>query len=354
MDLKEGRRKFDENKTKERQLNKLKLTEKKKEKKKQTKICPILTIIPIILFLFFILPFFHAWANSLTIKLHFCNHFLCVVYSLIWLVFSISTYYLVKNKDKENKAEETEKKKEDKNISNRILIIIYLVVLIVGIVFMNVITCDESGKMKFNPDNFFVNFRDFFGGSGEDRETESYTGLPEIKELPEHPEDVSYVNRSEGCGGDWVYINRTCEEFARLNNYTYWREPVEGYENCWNLAFNFCGAPPFALEDSISPNRIGKEGEHIRCGNCCVWSCYEENFSCEEYAFSLGYENWIMLGEEEKCREIAEQKCDYGVETYGEKESCCVWKCKENETICVDNDGDHFWVGGEELRDVMV
>ena len=213
---------------------------------------------------------------------------------------------------------------------------------------MNVITCDESGKMKFNPDNFFVNFRDFFGGSGEDRETESYTGLPEIKELPEHPEDVSYVNRSEGCGGDWVYINRTCEEFARLNNYTYWREPVEGYENCWNLAFNFCGAPPFALEDSISPNRIGKEGEHIRCGNCCVWSCYEENFSCEEYAFSLGYENWIMLGEEEKCREIAEQKCDYGVETYGEKESCCVWKCKENKTICIDNDEDHFWVGGEE------
>ncbi|RLG15940.1 hypothetical protein DRN69_02180, partial [Candidatus Pacearchaeota archaeon] len=42
--------------------------------------------IPILFFLFFVLPIFHNIANSFSIKLHFCNHTLCIAYSIIWLI----------------------------------------------------------------------------------------------------------------------------------------------------------------------------------------------------------------------------------------------------------------------------
>lgn len=88
-------------------------------------------IISIILFLFFLFNFFHSWANNLPIKLHFCNHAACMVYSIIWLVIGILIY----------------REKNTKKIKN--LLIISFVILIIGIILMNLISCDTTGKMSF-------------------------------------------------------------------------------------------------------------------------------------------------------------------------------------------------------------
>jgi len=87
------------------------------------------TIISAILFIFFILPIFHDWANNFSIKLHFCDHSACFIYSLIWLAFAIIGYNYLRKK-----------KKIKKNF-----ITISIVVLVVGILLMNSVYCDLGG-----------------------------------------------------------------------------------------------------------------------------------------------------------------------------------------------------------------
>jgi len=105
-------------------------------KKKDEEKTKIFTIISFVLFIFFILPQVHDWANSTSIKLHFCNHIACFFFSLIFLSFTYIGYKHLK------------KKKEIKDS----WIGIAIVVLIVGIFLMNMTVCDSSGNMYFSFD----------------------------------------------------------------------------------------------------------------------------------------------------------------------------------------------------------
>jgi hypothetical protein len=126
----------------------------------------------------------------------------------------------------------------------------------------------------------------------------------------------------EECIANYIALNRTCKEFAIENDYNYWRE-LENFSECRNLAVETCGNPPLKIEDCVLPDKIGEDNETIRCGSCCVWSCYGE-ISCEDYASENDYDNWIILHEDKTCEYIVEQKCDYGIRRYREKENCCV------------------------------
>ena len=81
-------------------------------------------IFSVILFIFFVLSQFHDWANEFFIKLHFCNHTFCMIFSIIWAGFAFFAW---------------QKKKSYINIA--------LIVLIIGIVFMNMTYCDINGNI---------------------------------------------------------------------------------------------------------------------------------------------------------------------------------------------------------------
>lgn len=93
----------------------------------------MLVYIAIALGIFFILSQFHDWANSLSIKLHFCNHTACIVYSLIWMAFGVIGLNKIRKKERIGK----------------INVLPYIVILIVGIVLMNITYCDAEGNMRF-------------------------------------------------------------------------------------------------------------------------------------------------------------------------------------------------------------
>jgi len=108
----------------------LKMARKKKKKKRRaTKIEIILTSIATAVFLFFVLPFFMFTALWIP-KLHFCSYSLNFFFSLIWLCFGIIGLYFLCSYKKMNK----------------VLAVIYLVVLIIGILFINVILCLPDGS----------------------------------------------------------------------------------------------------------------------------------------------------------------------------------------------------------------
>ena len=78
-------------------------------------------IASLILGFFFLLNFFHSWANNFFIKLHFCNHLYCTLFSLIFFGFA---YFAWKKK--------------------RSYLKIALIVLIVGIILMNITVCSNG------------------------------------------------------------------------------------------------------------------------------------------------------------------------------------------------------------------
>jgi len=78
----------------------------------------------IVLGIFFVLPYFHDWANDFIIKLHFCNHTYCFLFSLVFFIFAYVSY---------------DKKKS--------YIKSALIVLVIGIILMNLTVCDAGGKM---------------------------------------------------------------------------------------------------------------------------------------------------------------------------------------------------------------
>jgi hypothetical protein len=102
----------------------------------------IFTIIYFLFFLFFAIPFFvHKWASNLALQLHFCNHLVCFLYSLIWLILAFVSIIMWKKIKRQNK------KKKKKSI--KILIIIAIIVLVVGIIFMNITYCNTENKIHF-------------------------------------------------------------------------------------------------------------------------------------------------------------------------------------------------------------
>jgi len=121
------------------------MTKKKKQKKKRN-IPGIFSLVAFLFFLFFIIPFaIHRWASSLPLQLHFCNHFACVIYSLIWLALAIVGWtYLDKKKNKKTENKKTKRK------TRKAFIIIAVVVLVVGIILMNITYCSADGSIHFS------------------------------------------------------------------------------------------------------------------------------------------------------------------------------------------------------------
>lgn len=81
-------------------------------------------IISLALAIFFILYQFHDWANNFVIKLHFCSHTYCMLFSIIFFGF----VYFAWNKKKS-------------------YIKTALIVLVIGIILMNMTTC-INGKLS--------------------------------------------------------------------------------------------------------------------------------------------------------------------------------------------------------------
>jgi len=79
-------------------------------------------IISFILAVFFFLNLFHNWTNNLPIKLHFCNHTFCMIFSIIFFGFA---YFANKNKKSYLKSA--------------------IIILIIGVVLMNITTCINGG-----------------------------------------------------------------------------------------------------------------------------------------------------------------------------------------------------------------
>ncbi len=61
---------------------------KKNKIKKELEKWKNFVIFSLVLAIFFVLEYFHKWANEFFIKLHFCNHTFCMVFAIIFFAFA--------------------------------------------------------------------------------------------------------------------------------------------------------------------------------------------------------------------------------------------------------------------------
>jgi len=314
-----------------------------------------LAIISLFLFFFFFLSFFDNWANSLTINLHFCNHIVCMVYSLIWLFLS---FYNFINFYKEKKKFDNKKKttKQEKKNHFKKWLIIFLAVLVVGIILMNLIPCDSQGHVKWGFD-----FKGIRIGSGENGYKESSERIP-CRET-NWPECGGYCDELGEClpikKGDEDPGTCGCE-FGRiiLNdtdgglNPAVWGELVEinsltgeseTYKN--DTCINYFTLREYSLLNDYSYNIT-----LVNCRNFYddVFSCCKSgaclphcsSYDCSEFALENGFSNWqggvSVLG---KCQEVAQEDCGEKPSSliYDDETFCCVWDCKEILKQCGDS-----------------
>lgn len=87
-------------------------------------------IFSLALALFFVLEYFHNWANDFFINLHFCDHLFCMIFSAIFFAFAYFAW---------------QKKRSYLNMA--------IIVLIVGIILMNLTYC-EGGQMYLGDFSF--------------------------------------------------------------------------------------------------------------------------------------------------------------------------------------------------------
>ncbi len=350
-----------------------------------------LTIISLLLFFFFFLFYFHNWANSFFIKFHFCNHTLCIFYSIIWLFFGAYNFFNFYKEKKINKKKETseERKKHLKKC-----LIIFLAVLIIGIILMNIIPCDSLGKINFafnsthnqkdidNKKNSFLdddfNFSNSTWISNILNCTDTDGGLvPEIRSEIYGLADgeVTSTGNQDSCHSEilnelycedsnYFSIEINCKEYFE-SDFAYCEdgvcklgEEINCQETCtFYGSSNFRG--PFmncsecnsdeACNIFINSGVVVYENTPIHC--CCS---NEANTLCEDYALANDYEYWVLT--EGYCEDTANVMCgvygfdleEFFVKFTAEEGNCCVWNCKPLTPIpnCTDNDGDHYWIEG--------
>ncbi len=290
-----------------------------------------LAVISIILFLFFSLNFFHLWASSLPISLHFCDHSLCVIYSLIWfIVFFIFVYFFIKEKDMK-KEEKEEKEKQNKKNKIKKWFLICSLILIIGIILMNIIPCNNNGKFYFFGTDFFNN--------EEEKPTKEIIG-------DEEENKIRNLEIEEGNEGN--FVDSDGGRIFDVRGIISWEGNTTKEDFCLDN---------YILKEYSSPHSSVLMVEEIDCrdfygltaccseGRCLV-DCNIEEKSCEEV-----FEMYEKQGEkptgwgetEEECNQICEENCEYGIKWCVEKiENCCLWKCEEkideNETICQESD----------------
>jgi len=351
-----------------------------------------LAIISLFLFFFFFLFSFHNWANSLVINLHFCDHILCIFYSIIWLFFGICNLINFYKEKKKFYKKEKETKQERKNHLKKRLII-FLVTLVIGIILMNIIPCDSSGKVNFSFTSTF-NQKDFKNSKGDFLNnnfnysnstwisdilncTDSDGGLvPEVRgrifgladgEFTETgSQDICYFGmlRELYCEDDnYFSLEIDCKEYFE-SDFAYCEEGVcklaeeiDCQETCEFYGFSNSRGPFMNCSKCNSDEScnffvglgvIIYEGTPAFC--CCS---NEANILCEDYAVENGYEYWVLT--EGDCKDVATVNCEvhglsldeFFVKFIAEEGDCCVWTCKNTPiTNCTDNDGDHYWVEG--------
>ncbi len=340
----------------------------------------ILILIAIFFFLFFVLSPFHNFANSLPIKLHFCNHTACIIYSLIWLLFAVIQIFQFKKNKKKRWT------------------IIYLLIFIIGIILMNITTCDSSGKIYFNfnpttqedsnPKKDFENSKNDFSNNNFNRSnstwisdilncTDSDGGLvPEIRGEIYGLSDTGLTSTGnrDAChfeilnelyceGNNYFSIEVDCREYYG-SDFAYCEdgvcklgEEINCQETCTFYGFlnsrgPFMNCSECNLEEScnlfIGSDVAVHEGTPVHC--CCS---NDADTLCADYATENEYENWALI--EGDCEDIATSNCEihgfnlekFFVKFIAEEGNCCVWNCKTTPiTNCTDNDGDHYWIEG--------
>jgi len=161
-------------------------------------------IISIGLFVFFVLENLHTWANDFSTKLHFCNHTICIYFSLIFVVFAYVAWKHIKEK---------------KPLSNTHYILLVATV-IVGLIIMNMTYCDANGNMRGDEGSFLEGF---FIEAELDEEDEEEVGVSIPVPIPpciDTDAGRDYISRGsilsgvdieDRCMGDDVLRERYCD-----------------------------------------------------------------------------------------------------------------------------------------------
>jgi len=305
---------------------------KKEEKKKEIffekrNLRLILSIFSFLLFLFFGLSLFHNWANLILIKLHFCDHFFCMIYSLIWFFSGIWNLFHYYKKDNLENNKKNLIEKEKKRLKKEIFI--FILVLILGIILMNIIPCDNSGKFYLNSKGFL---EDEINESEEEKKNKNLT-LPNEKpgiiasilETDENfdPDTKGKIIVSFSNGSSLLWGEDYCVSYSDLREYFLLREGGGLY----NTSLVDC-REYFDDISACCENGICRKG--------CL------SYDCEEFANENGFDNSLSeifsLGE---CEGISQESCGgnkpdsliYDEETY-----CCVWNCNEPIQECGDSE----------------
>jgi hypothetical protein len=326
------------------------------EEKDKLRFKLLLAIISLFLFLYFFLYHFHNWANSLPIILHFCDHRLCIAYSLIWLFLSVFNFvdFYKKRKNLEDKQE----KKEEREKKLRRWLITFLIILIIGIILMNIIPCDNSNRIRF--DFVFSSNSDInkSGTSSGDSDLSVET-IPCVKaEYPECngycSEDAECVAIKKGdiglciCESETIILNETDDgfdpetrgEIIEISSIT-GNSSVFKEDSCTS----YSNLREYTLTGETSYNTTLVDcreylGDVFACceNGACVGDC--SSYDCEEFAIENGFDNFQggvwNLGE---CEEISQDDCEAkpGSFIYDEATYCCVWSCKEILVQCSDS-----------------
>jgi hypothetical protein len=295
----------------------------------------ILSIFSFLLFLFFGLSLFHNWANLILIKLHFCDHLFCIIYSLIWFFSGIWNlfHYCKKDNLEENKKNLIEKEK--KRLKKEMFI--FILVLILGIFLMNIIPCDEYAKISFG-----LKTNDFYKDELGTNDSYEY----ENNNLEKNKDNFILNEENFSDSDDPFYPNGTlksnfCLDYFNLRKYT----SIESHTESNAVIIEDIDCREFYGPYSCCIN--GK----------CIANCTKEEYSCESYSeiyLDREYYGFVEEYGDEKCSDISNRDCDYGVEWsrehFDSDGKCCIWKCLENppepdipepdipENFCQDSD----------------
>ena len=242
----------------------------------------IFTIASFLLAIFFLFNIFHNWANSFIPLLHFCDHTVCMLFSLIWFGFGIvGLYFLIKKKE-----------------MKKIWYLPFIIILIIGIVLMNLTYC-EGGKMQFGLGSLFLS------SSLTDSHTECTPGVD--------------------CAGDVVDVPiPPCVETDAGRDYITFGTILSG-ANLEDLCMGDI------LRERYCNSELTYTSEDIDC------TTFGAGWTCEEGECREGTP---AIGDDPECTIDAD--CPEGYECLGE-ECSIIEVIIGNETDCgdsEDNDGD--------------
>ncbi len=265
-------------------------------------------IASIVLAIFFVLEYFHEWANSLLVKLHFCNHTYCMIFAAIFIVIA---FFAWKNKKHYLKSA--------------------LIILGVGLILMNVTYC-ENGSMFLGDFSFGA-----FSIISSDSDDDCKPGVDcpgDVVEVPIPPcietDDgrdyitpgmiLSGADIEDMCMGDDILRERYCD-----SELTYTSEDVscsDLYGEDWICEDREC----ILSETPVTPPDGELEACYTACENEAIDYCNEHTLGegSDEYDYCMA----SLANDILECKTI----CDEGE------------PAKENTlALCtdeIDNDGD--------------